>query len=542
MSIKQKIKRLRRDLNPWFLYTALLSLFFAIPIFAIGLNLLGGTGEMWGHIFEYFLLDYISNSFFLILGTGILTTLMGVGSAWIVSTYEFPFRKVLQWLLFLPLAIPSYIVAYAYQGLFGNGGSLPVLFQSLGLPFQKIELMNLGGLIWVLSVSLFPYVYASTRSMFLSQSSVLRDSAYLLGASERRYFFSIALPMAIPAIIGGLFLVFMEVLNDFGAAKYYGINTFTTGIFRTWTALEDLPSAIYLSAILILLVFLLMGLVRMQRGRKSYSIRAQAQETAIKERPVLAGRKRILYVSLICIPILFGFLLPLGQLLYWAVLTFEKMFNLELLWISFQSFGISIITAALILISALSLIYFSKWSFLKSSNFFPKIATIGYVVPGAIIGIGIIGSSQFIIDFFYQNFQLKIGFLFYGSSIILVYAYIFRFLAVAYNPIEANALKLGNQLAESAYLLGEKRLPTLLKIELPFLKTTLVSAFLLVFIETLKELPLTLILKPYELQTLAVTAYAYAEDERVSEAALPALMLIATVGLVMFFVNYKRNK
>ncbi|MEM6967621.1 MAG: ABC transporter permease subunit [Bacteroidota bacterium] len=207
----RKVRHLRRDFNQWSLYVTIVSLFVAIPLLAIVINLFGGTGQMWDHIVEYFLLNYLGNSICLIFGTGILCFLMGTGSAWIVTRYEFPFRRWLEWLLFLPLAIPSYIVAYAYVGMLGNNGSLMLLLQSASIPIQKIEMMNLAGLIWVLSVSLFPYVYASTRAMFLSQSNVLRESAYLLGASEKKYFFSIALPLAFPAIVGGLFLVAMEV-------------------------------------------------------------------------------------------------------------------------------------------------------------------------------------------------------------------------------------------------------------------------------------------------------------------------------------------
>ncbi|MEM9919946.1 MAG: iron ABC transporter permease, partial [Bacteroidota bacterium] len=464
-----KIKHFFRDVNQWSIYTVFLVLFIAIPIFAIVANLFDEAGEMWSHIVQYFLLDYLSNSIILLLGTGVLCTAMGVGAAWIVTKYEFPFRPVLEWLLFLPLAIPSYIVAYAYVGMFGNGGSVIQLLQSVGLSIQKIEMMNLAGLIWVLSVSLFPYVYASTRAMFSSQSQVLRESAYLLGASEKRYFFSIALPMALPAIIGGSFLVFMEVLNDYGAAKYFGINTFTTGIFRTWTALEDLQSAIYLSALLVVLVFLLMGLVKWQRGKKSFNVNVKRQSTNQGKRIHLRGGKRNLYVILVCIPILFGFVLPFGQLLYWAGLTFDSMFNVELLWISLQSFGVAFSAAFLVLVCALALVYFVQWNNLRGFAFLSKIATIGYVVPGAIIGIGIISSSQSIVDFFAHTFQLKVGYLFYGGSMVLVYAYVFRFLAVAYNPLEANSLKLGKNLAESAYLLGQKRFTTLVNIELPLL-------------------------------------------------------------------------
>ncbi|MEM6377510.1 MAG: iron ABC transporter permease, partial [Bacteroidota bacterium] len=222
--------------------------------------------------------------------------------------------------------------------------------------------------------------------------------------------------------------------------------------------------------------------------------------------------------------------------------TYDSMLNVALLNNCLQSFGLAFGTAIAIVIAALLLVYFVKWTHLRGFNSFARIATIGYVIPGAIIGIGMISSSQFVINFFDRAFHLDIGHLVYGSSLLLVYAYIFRFLTVAYHPIEANSLKLGKNLAESAYLLGKNQLKTLWNIELPLLRTTLTSAFLLVFIETLKELPLTLILKPYNLNTLAVTAYAYAEDERVAKAAIPALLLVGSVILVLAFVHAKQEK
>ncbi|MCG8331364.1 MAG: iron ABC transporter permease [Chitinophagales bacterium] len=537
-----RIKHLKRDINQWSFYTMAIGLFVAIPVFAIVIYLFDGVGEMWRHIVNYFLLDYIQNSLFLLLGTGFLTFFLGISSAWIVSNYDFPFRRLIEWLLFLPLAIPSYIVAYAYVGLLGNGGSLITYLQSIGFSIQKVEMMNIFGLIWVLSFSLFPYVYASTRTVFKSHPNSIRETAYLLGASNRRYFFSVALPLASPAIIGGLFLVFMEVLNDYGAAKYYGINTFTTGIFRTWTALEDLQSAIYLSALLVVLVFLINSLVNWLRGKRSYAIKVGQQSSTHSRRKSLNGSKRIIYPLLLAIPIVFGLLLPIAQLSYWAMLTLDTMLNAELFWIALQSISVAFGAAFFILITALVLIFFSKWNYLNSVHFIKKVATIGYVIPGAIIGIGIIRSSQTVINFFSDTFHLKIGYLFYGSSVILIYAYVFRFLAVAYNPIEANTLKLGKYLAESSYLLGSSKIKTLFKIELPLLRGTIISAFLLVFIDILKELPLTLILKPYNLQTLAVKAYEYADDERVAEAALPALVLIFTITLMMMLLNYGNKK
>ena len=538
--MKKKLQHIQRDFGQWSLLTATIGIFVAIPLLAIVLNLGGGYGEEWEHVRTYYLPEYIRHSIYLIFGTGILCFSFGTAAAWLVTQYDFPFRKKLEWLCFLPLAIPSYITAYAYVGIFGNGGTLIRLGELVGLDIYQINFMNIYGLIWILSLSLFPYVYASARAIFTYQSRNIRDAAFILGASQRRYFFTIALPLATPAIIGGLFLVFMEVLNDYGAAKYYNVKTFTTGIFKTWTELEDLKSAIYLAAILVVIVFGITAFVKWLRGRRSYVLPTSSK--ANHQRISLKGWKRLAAFSIVGFPVLFGFVLPIFQLLYWSVLTFDKMLNIELFWIAAQSFGISALAAILVVVFALMLVYFNRWNNLKGFSFFPKIATIGYVIPGAIIGIGIISSRQVIVDFFYNSLDLKIGFLIYGSILILIYAYIFRFLAVAYNPIEANSLKIGKNLSESSYLLGEKRLRTLFHIELPLLKTTLISALLLVFIDTLKELPLTLILKPYDIQTLAIEAYNYADDEQVAMAALPALVLVIIVSIVMWLVNFLSKK
>jgi iron(III) transport system permease protein len=518
-----------------------MGILLGIPLFSIAINLFGGVGDMWSHILEYFLFEYISNSAYLLAGTGVICSLLGVSTAWIINKYEFKYRKLISWLLYMPLAIPSYIVAYTYVGLFGNGGSLILILQKLGFGIQKIEFMNTLGLIWVLSISLYPYVYGSLRAMFSNYPHTLRDAAYLLGANENKYFFKIALPMASPALIASLFLVFMEVLNDYGAAKYYGINTFTTGIFRTWTALEDLSSAIYLSAILLVLVFALMRLNRWMRSRRSYAFKIKANTTQESRRVKLEGKRKYVVYSILSIPILFGLVFPLGQLIHWASLNMEALYSSELWEVAFQSVSLASVSAVLILLFALMLLYLSKWNYIKSLNFFSRIPAIGYVLPGAIIGIGIIRSSQGIINFFQNQFDLQMGYLFYGSSFVLIYAYIFRFMAVAYNPIEASSLKLGKGLSESSYLLGANRWKTIFKIDFPLLKPVILSTFLLVFIDLMKELPLTLILKPYDLNTLALNAYAYADDERLVEAAWPALLLVAMIGVLMVILN-RRTK
>ena len=535
-----KIKHFKRDFNKWTVLIVSVSLFLAIPVFSILISLFRGNGEMWEHITAYFLFDYIKNSIILIFGTGLLTFTIGTSSAWIISRYTFRYKKIIEWLLFMPLAIPSYIVAYTYVGLIGNGGTFIEILRDFGFSVIRVEMMNIYGLIWVLSFSLYPYVYAGTRTIFQSYPSQLKHTASLLGVSNKKYFFSVALPLASPAIIGGLFLVFMEVLNDYGAAKYYGVSTFTTGIFRTWTALEDLQSSIYLSAILVILVFILVLIVKWLIGRRSYNLtQTNSNQKNADNRVKISGLKKILYLGILLIPILFGFILPLIQLVVWGIQTFESMFNNDLIILGLESLSIGLSTALLVVFLACLLIYLSKWNYLKPFNVFSKIATLGYVIPGAIIGVGIIRTSKSLTDLFSFQFNLEIGHLVYNSILVLIYAYLFRFIAVAYNSIEGNTLKLGKNLSESSYLLGYGKIKTFFRIDFPLLRNALISSFILVLIDVMKELPLTLILKPYNVSTLAVRAYEYAEDERVAEAALPALFLIFLIGTMITLLNYK---
>lgn len=483
---------------------------------------------MWGHVWEYLLPTYLVNSALLLLGAGILTLIIGVGAAWVVTQYEFRGRKIGEFLLFLPLAIPSYIMAYAYVGLFGPGGSYLSLQNWLGISLPPIEIMNLPGLVWVLSLSLFPYVYVSTRAFFMGNSQKIKEAAILLGCSEKRYFLRIALPLAAPAIGGGIFLVWMEALNDYGAAKYYGVNTFTTGIFRTWTGLEDLKSAIYLSVILLLFVFGLLLIARWLRGRRSFSI--SQDESVRPNRKPLRGKAVFFCWLAIGTPILFGLIFPIGQLIKWALLPSQANYTQPLWKLSLQSLTLAISAATVTVIIALCLSYFARWNKLKSIQPLVRSATVGYALPGAIIGIAVISSSQVFINFFAQNFSWNIGYLFFGSSFVLIYAYTFRFLAVAFYPLNSSMLKIGNHLSEAAFTLGASKTKTILKIEFPLLRPALISAFILVFIDSLKELPLTLILKPHFVNTLAVSAYKYADDEQMSRAAEPALILISIVG------------
>jgi len=531
--MKKRVQNIRRDTTKWSIFLLAIVLFIAVPIFTVFVNLFSGPGETWNHLVAHLLPNYLFNSFWLIIGTSILTLFFGVSSAWIVSRYHIPFRKPLEWLLILPLAIPSYITAYAYAGIFDYGGIIEKII------FTKIDIMNIYGLIFVLSFSLYPYVYLSSRAFFLNQSRNIIEASKLLGAPDQKTFFKLILPLARPAFIAGVVLVLMEVLNDYGAAKYYGINTFTTGIFRAWFSLEEPETAIFLSAILVTIIFILITVEKWQRKRIGYLNSVENHQKVQREN--ISGKTKILFFTLAFTPVLFGFLLPLMQLLYWAFLTFEDVFTLEFINISLQSLGIALVSSFSAVLMALLLLFLSKWNRVAFIKQIAKISILGYAIPGAVIAIGILiptlSLDKWLMSVFKNVFNVKIGFLINGTIMALVYAYIVRFLAVAYSSIEASSLKFGKSLSEASTLLGSGNISTFRKIEFPLLKPAIFGAFILVFVDIMKELPLTLILKPYSVNTLAVKAYEYASDELIMEAALPSLCIILVGVLPVIFLN-----
>ena len=538
-SLRQRLTRTWYALNRWAVWVWIIGGLVALPILTITVKLWDGPGSIWPHVVDHLLLDYVSNSLLLSVGCIALTFAMGVASAWYVTRYEFVGRKVAEWLLLLPLSIPSYISAYAYAGIFDYGGSVERLGAALGWTIPHLDVMNIYGLVLVLSSSLFPYVYLSTRAAFLYQSQNLRDASRLLGASESAFIRRIALPLARPAIIGGLVLVLMEVLNDYGAAKHYGVPTFTTGIFRAWFSLESLETAVYLAAILVGLVFALLGSERWQRSGISY-VSGHGGRRGAWRKPVAGGTRAGLVLA-VGLPILLGFILPVLQLLYWAYLTFAEVAKAEFGLIVLQTMLVAGFTALFTTGLAFLLIYFTKWSPLGGTRWISRTATLGYAIPGAVIALGVmvptLAVDKWLAALFQNQFGISLGLLLNWTAIALVYAYAVRFLAVAYNPLEASTLKVGAHLSESAQLLGNSPWRALWNIEWPLVRTGFWSAAILVFVDVLKELPLTLILKPHGIQTLAVKAYEYASDERIAESALPALLIVLSGVIFALLFN-----
>ena len=524
----------------WAAVIVLLVAGLSIPILTILLKLFEGPGESWGHIVEFLLADYVINSCILALCAGSLALAFGIGPAWIVSRYEFPFRRLFEWLLIIPLAIPNYLTAYAYAGLFDYGGLIQQIIASGDVTSSagRINIMNIWGLSFVLASSLYPYVYVTTRSFFLNQSSTQLSTALLLGAGEARVFWKVALPMARPAIAAGLFLVLMEVLNDYGAAYYFGVPTFTTAIFRSWFGLGEPDTSIYLSALLCLFVLMLIFAERFQRRKKGYDTRRS--DTSMPRKALLPlAQWGLLMVCLI--PIAAGFGLPFGQMIYWGSITWTNVLDSSYFSIVGYSVLLAAITALLCVCISYVLIYGSKWSRSQGVKHLSKIAISGYAVPGVVIAVGIIIPGlmfdKWLLGFMQEYVGVGIGFVINGTLVGLILAYCVRFMAVSYNPIEANSKKVGESVSYASQVLGASKWRRTFFINMPLLQKGLWSGALLVFVDVMKELPITLLLKPYGVMTLSAKAYEFASDERIAESAVPSLMIIAAGLLPIIFLN-----
>lgn len=488
-------------------------------------SLSAGPGEMWDHVAEHLLTKYIANTIILVIGCSVITVLLGVSSAWILSTYESKYSFLLHILILLPLAIPSYITAYAYYGVLGYGGATDRL---LGLSFDP---MNIWGLMAVLSLSLYPYVYITTRIAIKSVTFSYRDTSLLLRGDSSSFLWKIVLPLCRPAISAGLVFVIMELLNDYGAAYYYNVKTFTTGIFRTWFQLEDRSTALYLSLILLAIVLLFYWLDLYFQRTKKYI--AESKDINLSSSRVSKPGMKSKYYLILMLPITFGFLLPVAQLIHWSFLAMSPEFLTSVLHTLWQSVFIATLTAVVVMVLAVLLIYLARWSQRSYVEFVARTSTVGYAVPGAIIALGAVIMGL--------GFDRIFGLGLHGTLFILIWAYVTRFATIAYNPLRAKSLQLDENLEHASRLLGAGPWRTLWKIHLPLLRPALAGVFLLLFIDLLKELPLTLILKPYDWNTLSIRAYEYASDEMIVESGLPALTMVVAAAICVFIVE-KRNR
>ena len=538
ISILKSLKPLRTlkqellfKLNGWTVVSLLVGLFIFFPIGEILLSI-NSQSSNWSHLKETVLLTYFLNSFILVFGTAFISLIFGVSSAWLISNYQFKYGKILEWALVLPLAIPTYIAAYAYFDILEMFNPLLVWVRN-NINIEAMQLLN-DSLVYfvtilVMSSVLYPYIYLLARSAFLKQGKQLRDAAKTLGYNEKSVFWKIALPMARPAIIAGVSLVVMETLNDYGAVKHFGIPTFTSGIFRTWLGMGDLVGALQLSAVLIFFIFLLLALEKQARSRSKYHDSLHSKP--MSKKIILNKNKSTAAIACCLTPLILGFVIPLFRLMSWAWISRDKASALVSIEMISNSLGLSIISSISIVLIALLLVFTSRYFNSYVINFSNRLATLGYSIPGAVIAIGIL--------LFTAQINAVTNFVLTGSLVLLVFAYIVRYLAVACQPINAGIETNCDSLNNASKSLGSSTYTSLRLVNIPLIKNTLITAGLLVFIDIIKELPLTLILRPFNFETLSTATFDLSSQAQIIEASLPALCMIAVVLVPLVYLNYR---
>lgn len=504
----------------------ILALLLAAPVLVVLASWLAGPAPSWGHLVSTVLPDYLGYSLFLVFFAGTGTLLIGVGSAWLVASYRFPGRDALQWALLLPMACPAYLIAYTWTGLLAQEGWLQ---QSLPLPLPDIRHAPGAGLMLVLV--LYPYVYLLSRAAFVNQSAVALEVARTLGAGPWRRFFRVALPLARPAIIAGLALVLMETLADYGTVEYFGVPTLSTGIYRTWFGLSDRLAAAQMAATLLIIMAALLWMERRARAGKQISL-GDGRPVA---RTSLSGWRSVATTLLLSAPVLGGFILPVIQLLYWAVPRIDQVLAPGYMGLLLNSLMIAGLTSVAAIVIAVLLIFARRLVSDRPRQLASRVAAFGYAVPGTVLAVGaviVLGTlDQGINDTLHSIGLGKPGLIFSGTLFAVVFACTVRFVTIPVQGLDAGMQSLSHNLDEGARSMGVPPVRMLRRVHLPLLKVPLATSALLVFVDTLKELPATLVLRPFDTNTLAVRAFELASDERLADAALPALTILLA-GLV----------
>ncbi len=524
-------------------------LLLALPMLALLVTLIGEQSSAWPHLRATVLPEYLSNTALLLLLVGTGSALLGVGSAWITSTLMFPGRRVLSVALVLPLAAPAYVIAYVYTDLLDYSGALQSALRQwfdLEPGYYFPQLRSLPGAAIMLTLVLYPYVYLLARSAFVSQSSALFDAARVLGKGPWRAFLQVALPTARPAIVGGLALVLMEAVADYGVVEYFGVATLTTGIFRTWYALGDQLAALQLAAWLFLVVLVLvLAEYFLRRGRV-----ANPTGHLPAPRPIQLRGARAIVATIACaLPVVFGFILPLFLLIGHALEVGDPLWGR-----SFSRFVVNSFTvagSAAIIATGVALLLGYRLRERGASGkgqivgqLAVRLAALGYALPGAVLGLALLVPlstfDRWFATLMRDEFELRSGLLLTGTIAALIYAYVVRFMTAAHNSIDAGFARVSPQIDAVGRTLGAQPGRLVRELHLPLLGPAVMTAALLVFIDVLKELPATLILRPFNFETLATRTFRLASDERIAEASTAALVIVL-LGLLPTLLVMRRS-
>ena len=527
------------------IFIGFLALVISLPILALIASWLewnSSSAQVLLEMLQTVLPNYISTSFWLCIGVAIGVSLLGTMTAAAVTLFKFPGQSFFEWALLLPMAIPAYVVAYAYTDFFQFSGPFQNFIRTTweieGRVFPEIR--SLGGAIWVFTLALYPYVYLLARTALSERASHLMEAARLLGAPLSRRIIRVALPLARPAIAAGVALALMETLADYGVSSYFGIQTFTAGIYKSWLVLDNRIAAAQLASLLLLVVMLLLQIEKSAQSRMRFS-NVKLSGTASREaQQIQLSNRQAWMVCIACsLPILFGFILPIGFML-------KPLFSSEVSipWDRFIDWSLnSLQLGAVTALLAVGVALLLSFSLRQKNHLFSRVTTnlvgLGYAVPGAVVVVGLLLPVTWLQQ---QWPDSKIGFWLTATSLGLIWAYLVRFCAVALQSVQSGYARIPVSLDDSSRMLGVSGLGLLQQIHAPLLKRSVAAAALLVFVDVMKELPVTLVLRPFNTDTLAVVAYQLARDERLGEAALPSLALVLAGLLPVILLSRSMKK
>ncbi len=510
---------------------------FVLPVATVLANLFASSEGTWAHLAATVLPRYVANTAWLVLGVGLAVPVIGAGTAWLVTMFRFPGRRLFEWARILPLAVPAYVMAYTYTDFLQFTGPVQGLLRALtgwdagGYWFPEIR--SLQGAVVMLTFVLYPYTYLLCRAAFLEQSVCALEVSRTLGCGLAGSFFRVALPLARPAIAAGTALALMETLADYGTVSFFGVPTFTTGIIRAWISLGDRVAAAQLASALLGLVFLVLVIERWSRGSARYHHTTGRYQALPTYR--LRGTRAALAAAACAVPLIIGFLLPAAILLKMAVEAGDEQFGFRFVGLALNSFTLAGLTAVLAVLLASVMAYGARLKPSRLSIISNRLVGLGYAVPGAIIAVGALIPLAFLDNafdaFMRARFGLSTGLLLTGTIAALVYAYLVRFLAVSLNTVDSSLAKIRPTMDDAARSLGQSPAGTLVRVHAPLMWGSMLTAALLVFVDVMKELPATLVMRPLNFDTLAVQAFNLASDERLTEAATASLVIVA-VGVV----------
>lgn len=510
----------------------LLCLLFSVPVLTILTSITSSSDGVWQHLYDTVLGDYVTHSLTLLVGVGLAVLVLGIGPAWLVTMTRFPGSRVLEWALVLPLAMPAYIIAYTYTGMLDIGGPLQVwIRETFDMRFGEYWFPNvrsLAGAVAMLSLVLYPYVYLLSRTAFLEQSVCVLEVSRTLGASPWQAFTRVAMPLARPAIIAGLSLVLMETLADYGTVQYFGVSAFTTGIFRTWFGLGSLTAAAQLAAVLLIFILFLVMTENWSRQKARYH-HTSNKYSRLPQIP-LSGWKRAAAMIYCILPVLLGFLIPFIQLSLWAVDTWHLVDKDSFFTLFMNSLELASVTAIIALVLGVFITYSKRLRPTLPLRSIVRVMGLGYAIPGTVIAVGVLIPFAWFDNtldaWMREHFDVSTGLLLSGTLIAVVFAYLVRFLPVALNTLDAGLGKIKPTMDDVGRSMGLSPLQILRRVHVPLLQGSLLTASLLVFVDVLKELPATLILRPFNFNTLAIRTYELANQERLAEASSSALMIV----------------